>query len=78
MFGLYTGGETLWLLTYHGSPVPPTPTAADAEHDAALDVSLLHNVLLEKVLGIVVREDSIAYTQDDAMALDLVAPRNIR
>ena len=73
VFGLYTGGETLWVLTYRGSAAPQTPTAADAEHDAALDVSLLHNVLLEKVLGIVVREDSIAYTQDDAVALNLVA-----
>jgi uncharacterized protein (DUF1015 family) len=73
VFGLYTGGETLWLLSYHGSPVPQPATATDAAHDAALDVSLLHNVLLEKGLGIVVREDSIAYTQDDAVALDLVA-----
>ena len=72
VFGLYTGGDMIWLLTYRGSMVPPTPTAADEEPDAALDVSLLHNVLLEKVLGIVVREDSIAFTQDDAIALDLV------
>jgi uncharacterized protein (DUF1015 family) len=38
-----------------------------------LDVSLLHEVLLERVLGINVREDSIAFTQDDAAAIDLVA-----
>ncbi len=73
VFGLYTGGETLWLLTYRGSVAPSTLTAGGAEADAVLDVSLLHNVLLEKVLGIVVREDNIAFTQDDAVALDLVA-----
>ena len=30
-------------------------------------------VLLEKVLGIDVREETIAFTQEDAVALDLVA-----
>jgi uncharacterized protein (DUF1015 family) len=34
---------------------------------------LLHDLLLEKVLGIDVGEDSIAFTQDDATAVDLVA-----
>jgi uncharacterized protein (DUF1015 family) len=73
VFGLYTGGDTLWLLTYRGSLATQTPSAAGAETDAALDVSLLHDLLLEKVLGIDVREDTIAFTQDDAVALDLVA-----
>ena len=41
--------------------------------DSTLDVSLLHDLLLEKVLGIDVREDGIAFTQDDATAVDLVA-----
>ena len=36
-------------------------------------MSLLHDVLLEKVLGIDVREETIAFTQDDVAALDLVA-----
>jgi uncharacterized protein (DUF1015 family) len=76
VFGLYTGGDTLWLLAYRGSVAPQTPMAADAEYDDALDVSLLHNVLLTKVLGIEVREDSIAFTQDNAVALDLVARRD--
>jgi len=76
VFGLYTGGDVLWLLTYRGSLATLSATATDAEHEAILDVSLLHNVLLEKVLGIVVREDSIAFTQDDATALDLVARRD--
>jgi uncharacterized protein (DUF1015 family) len=73
VFGLYTGEERLWLVTYRGSAATPTATAAYAEHRAALDVSLLHDILLEKVLGIDVREDTIAFTQDDAAALDLVA-----
>jgi uncharacterized protein (DUF1015 family) len=73
VFGLYTGGDTLWLLTYRRPLTAPEPTAASGEDDATLDVSLLHDVLLQKVLGIEVREDTIAFTQDDAVALDLVA-----
>jgi uncharacterized protein (DUF1015 family) len=72
VFGLYTGGDTLWLLTYRDSVATQTATAADAGNDTALDVSLLHNVLLGKVLGTDLREDTIAFTQDDAVALDLV------
>jgi uncharacterized protein (DUF1015 family) len=73
VFGLYTGEETFWLLTYRGPLPTPTPTEASDESSSTLDVSLLHDVVLEKVLGINVREDSIAFTQDDATALDLVA-----
>jgi uncharacterized protein (DUF1015 family) len=73
VFGLYTGEETLWLLTYRGSLPTLPPTAVHDEHGLALDVSLLHDVLLEKVLGIDIREEAIAFTQDDAAALDLVA-----
>ena len=73
VFGLYTGGDTLWLLTYRRSPAVQTPATAGDETCAALDVSLLHGLLLEKVLGIGVREDAIAFTQDDKAALDLVA-----
>jgi uncharacterized protein (DUF1015 family) len=73
VFGLYTGGDRLWLLTYRGSPATPTPTTASDDNGAALDVSLLHDVLLEKVLGLCVREEAIAFTQDDRAALDLVA-----
>jgi uncharacterized protein (DUF1015 family) len=73
VFGLYTGEDRLWLLTYRGSLATLTPTAAHDENVSALDVSLLHEVLLEKVLGIDVREEAIVFTQDDATALDLVA-----
>jgi uncharacterized protein (DUF1015 family) len=72
-FGLYTGGEALWLLTCRGSVAPSEPTPTGAEADATLDVSLLHIALLEKLLGIVVQDDNIAFTQDEAVALDLVA-----
>jgi uncharacterized protein (DUF1015 family) len=73
VFGLYTAEDTLWLLTYRGSLPTQTSTDASDENGSALDVSLLHDLLLEKVLGIAVREDMIAFTQDDAVALDLVA-----
>jgi uncharacterized protein (DUF1015 family) len=74
VFGLYTGDETFWLLTYRGSSATQTPTAGRAPYCPALDVSVLHD-LLEKVLGVAVREDTIAFTQDDAAAVDLVARR---
>jgi uncharacterized protein (DUF1015 family) len=72
VFGLYPGDEMFWLLTYRGSSVAQTPTAGGNGNCTALDVSILHDVLLAKVLGIDVREDSIAFTQDDAAAVDLV------
>jgi uncharacterized protein (DUF1015 family) len=73
VFGLYTGDETFWLLTYPGSLAMQIPAAGDNAHGSVLDVSLLHDLLLEKVLRITVREDTIAFTQDDAAAVDLVA-----
>jgi uncharacterized protein (DUF1015 family) len=73
VFGLYTGEETFWLLTYRGPLATQTPTTGRQGNCSALDVSLLHDLLLEKVLGIDVREDTIAFTQDDAAAVDLVA-----
>jgi uncharacterized protein (DUF1015 family) len=74
VFGLYTGDNTLWLLTYRGALAVTEPsTAACGEDRSALDVSLLHDVLLEKMLGIDVREEMIAFTQDDTEALDFVS-----
>jgi uncharacterized protein (DUF1015 family) len=73
VFGLYTGEETFWLLTYRGSLATPTPTPGCDANGSVLDVSLLHDLLLEKVLGIDVGEDTIAFTQDDAAAVDMVA-----
>jgi uncharacterized protein (DUF1015 family) len=72
VFGLYTGAETFWLLTYRGSLATQTPTAECSGDCTALDVSILHDLLLAKVLRIDVREDIIAFTQDDAAAVDLV------
>jgi uncharacterized protein (DUF1015 family) len=63
VFGLYTGDDTLWLLTYRGS----------GAGNSALDVSLLHDLLLKNALGIDLGEEQITYTQDDAAALNLVA-----
>jgi uncharacterized protein (DUF1015 family) len=76
VFGLYTGGDALWLLTCRDSAAAQAPTATGAQPDAVLDVSLLHDLLLEKRLGIELWEDDIAFTQDDAVALDLVASRD--
>lgn len=76
VFGLYTGEDTLWLLTYRGAPPAAAPSTAGAGGDgSALDVSLLHTVLLEQMLGVDVHEDMFAYTQDDVEALDLVSRR---
>jgi uncharacterized protein (DUF1015 family) len=73
VFGLYTGEERLWLVTYQGSPGAPAATfTCDAQH-ATLDVSLLHDVLLAKLLGIDVQEEMIGFTQEDAAALERVA-----
>jgi uncharacterized protein (DUF1015 family) len=73
VFGLYTGEETFWLLTYRGTLATGSPLTASHGNHASLDVSLLHDLLLEKVLGLDLREDCIAFTQDDATAVDLVA-----
>jgi uncharacterized protein (DUF1015 family) len=73
VFGLYTGEETFWLLTYRGSLATQALIAESTSNGSILDVSVLHDVLLEKVLGLDVGEDTIAFTQDDAAAVDLVA-----
>jgi uncharacterized protein (DUF1015 family) len=77
VFGLYTGEQLFWLVTYGGAlAVSQAPTDEHGGTGAELDVSLLHDMLLKKVLGIDVREEMIAFTQDDAEALDLVARRD--
>jgi uncharacterized protein (DUF1015 family) len=74
VFGLYTGADTLWLLTLSGSPdVGEVPVAGSSEPWQALDVSLLHDFLLAKVLGVEVQEDGMAFTQDASEAVELVA-----
>lgn len=74
VMGLYTGTETLWMLTYTGRQGgAQAPGTASTEGRQILDTSLLHAVILEELLGLTVPEEAIAYTQDDAAALDLVA-----
>lgn len=74
VIGLYTGGETFWLLTYDGSSTGLQRNDPNRAHVAnTLDVSLLHEILLEKVLGMKIQEADILYTQDDMTAVDLVA-----
>jgi uncharacterized protein (DUF1015 family) len=73
VMGLYTGGDTFWLLTCSGSA-----TGLQLGHTApmavpmSLDVGLLHEFLLEKVLGLNIEEDDICFTQDALTAVDLV------
>lgn len=72
-FGLYTGDQKLWLLTYRGTAAAPETGAEDQKGSGpALDVGLLHDLLLRKVLGIDPAEEMIAFTQDDVAALELV------
>jgi uncharacterized protein (DUF1015 family) len=75
VFGLYTGEERFWLLTYRDSSASQLPLAGSPGNGSTLDVSLLHDLLLAKVLGLDIGEDDIAFTQDDATAVDLVAGR---
>jgi uncharacterized protein (DUF1015 family) len=72
VFGLYTAEGSFWRLTYRGSEATRSALVGSTANGSSLDVSVLHDVLLEKVLGIQVRDDSIAFTQDDAAAVDLV------
>ncbi len=73
VLGLYTGDDACWLLSYAGSPAG---ARAGAEVGGTrldrLDVSLLHDLLLKKLCGGEPSEESIAFTQDEAAALDLV------
>ena len=74
VFGFYTGADTFWLLTLSRSPaLGAEPGAGASEGWQPLDVSLLHDILLAKVLGIEVQEDGMAFTQDAAAAVELVA-----
>lgn len=77
VIGLYTGGDTFWLLTYDGSPSGiPAGVPGPAGGRQILDVSLLHEILLEKVLGMNLQEEDILFTQDETTAIDLVARQN--
>jgi uncharacterized protein (DUF1015 family) len=74
VFALYTGADRLWLLTYAGSPTG-SHVPHHGEAQPSLDVSLLHEVVLEKILGLHALEDDFLYTQDELTAVDLVARR---
>jgi uncharacterized protein (DUF1015 family) len=75
VFGLYTGGDAFWLLTYDGGAAGRRHSGPAAAAPPALDVSLLHEILLAQVLGIEIQEDDILFTQDEVAAVDLVAKR---
>lgn len=74
VMGLYTGTDTLWLLTYAGAQGVASALCAEGSgRRQTLDINLLHGLLLGDLLGVDVQEDAIAFTQDDAAAVDLVA-----
>ncbi len=64
--GLYTGDHTFWLLT-------ATELAERSAPWQTLDVHVLHDHLLKKLLGLNVPEEAIAFTQDAVAAVDRVA-----
>ena len=74
VMGLYTGADTLWLLTYAGLQDGLRASCAERSHlGPTLDTTLLHGVILEELLQVALPEDAIGFTQDDAAAVDLVA-----
>ena len=72
VFGLYTGEETFWLLTYRGSLATQAPTAG-CNADAQSLTSACYMICCWRRCWGSIREDTIAFTQDDAAAVDLVA-----
>jgi uncharacterized protein (DUF1015 family) len=73
VIGLYIGGDTFWRLAYGGSSRGLERGDTDPTDVHTLDVSLLHETLLEKILGLHIPEEGILYTQDEMTAVDLVA-----
>ncbi|MBI3327869.1 MAG: DUF1015 family protein, partial [Nitrospinae bacterium] len=74
VMGLYTGADTLWLLTYAGLQDGARASCTERSHlGPTLDTTLLHRVILEELLQVALPEDAIGFTQDDAAAVDLVA-----
>jgi uncharacterized protein (DUF1015 family) len=77
VFGLYAGGQKLFLLTLEDEAVGNSLVAAGHSPEyARLDVAILHRVVIEQILGIQPTgqaDDSIHYTRDEAAALAAVA-----
>jgi len=71
--GLYTGEHTFWLLTAAALPEVETSHAGRSTLWHTLAVNVLHDLLLTKLLGVNVQEEAIAFTQDEATAVDRVA-----
>ncbi len=77
VFGLYAGNRELLVLELTDPSVIQDLVAAGRSPEfARLDVTILHSVMIERILGIQPTgqtEDSISYTQDEATALAMVA-----
>jgi uncharacterized protein (DUF1015 family) len=77
VFGLYAGGRELLVLELIGkSAMQDIVAAGHSPEFARLDVTILHHVLIERILGIQTTEQAdehISYTRDEAAALAAVA-----
>ncbi|MBI4840338.1 MAG: DUF1015 domain-containing protein, partial [candidate division NC10 bacterium] len=76
-FGLYAGGQEVLVLELGDEAVFRSLVAAGHSPEyARLDVAILHQVVIEQILGIQPTgqaDDSIRYTRDEAAALEAVA-----
>jgi len=79
MFGIYAGGERFFGLILRGDPVTAVDRVKPSQHSTAwksLDVSVLHTVLLEGILGITSEQiqagEYIGFTRDEGEGIALV------
>ncbi|HIZ19559.1 MAG TPA: DUF1015 domain-containing protein [Firmicutes bacterium] len=73
-FGLYTGGETFTLLTLRDPAVMDGLLPGLSPASRALDVTILHTLVLERLMGIdkenMANQTNLSYTRDLKEALD--------
>jgi hypothetical protein len=77
IFAVYLGGEEVLVLELADETIVQDFVAAGHSHEYAhLDVAILHQLVIERILGIRpagLTDDSIQYTRDEGMALAAVA-----
>ena len=73
-FGFYTGGDTFTLLTLRDPAVMDTLLPQLSPASRALDVTILHTLVLERLMGIdkenMANQTNLTYTRDLSEALD--------
>ncbi len=74
VFGFYTGGDTFTLLTLRDPAVMDGLLPGLSPASRALDVTILHTLVLERLMGIdkenMANQTNLTYTRDLAEALD--------